>query len=219
MIEDSYIDYSLVSVQIYQHKRRRAFIQKLNNCKNVEVRYLLHGTQIDPISLILTDEFKYTRKAFYGMGVYFTDMIDYVSFYCGGDSLSTRRKLWNKIVPVGNTISCIASEVFYDKDKKHKKYKQNVVELDHFPTYDEIKNNYEKQMVEENGINFIEVETIHGHALESEGDIDASKRKGKFIGNEYVITEMDQILPLYGLTLRRNEYLVVWRDPCFDQEN
>ena len=30
---------------------------------------------------------------------------------------------------------------------------------------------------------------------------------------------MEQILPLYGLTLRRNEYLVVWRDPCFDQEN
>jgi hypothetical protein len=74
-------------------------------------------------------------------------------------------------------------------------------------------------MVEENGINFIEVETIHGHALESEGDIDFSKKKGNFIGNEYVITEMDQILPLYGLTLRRNEYLVVWRDPCFDNEN
>ena len=219
MVENSYIDYSLVSVQIFQHKRRREFVQNLNNCDNVEARYLLHGTQIDPISLILTDEFKYTRKSFYGMGVYFTDMIDYVSFYCGGDSLRTRRKLWNKIVPVGNTISCIASEVFYDINKKHKIYKQNVVNLDHFPTYDEIKRDYEDQMVEENGINFIEVETIHGHALESEGDIDSSKQKGNLIGNEYVITEMDQILPLYGLTLRRNEYLVVWRDPCFDQEN
>jgi hypothetical protein len=219
MIENSYIDYSLVSVQIYQHKRRREFVQNLKNCDNVEVRYLLHGTQIDPISLILTDEFKYTRKAFYGMGVYFTDMIDYVSFYCGGNSLSTRRKLWNKIIPVGDTISCIASEVYYDINKKNKIYKPSVVELDHFPTYDEIEKDYKEQMVEENGINFIEVETIHGHALESEGDIDFSKKKGNFIGNEYVITEMDQILPLYGLTLRRNEYLVVWRDPCFDNEN
>ena len=74
-------------------------------------------------------------------------------------------------------------------------------------------------MVEENGINFIEVETINGHALKSEGDIDSSKKKGKFIGTEYVITEMNQILPLYGLTLRRNEYLVVWRDPSFGTKN
>ena len=120
MIENSYIDYSLVSVQIYQHKRRKDFIEKLKDCPSCEVRYLLHGTQIDPISKILTDEFKYTKKAFYGLGVYFTDMIDYVSFYCGGNSYSSRRDLWNKIIPVGNSISCIASEVFYDKDKKKK---------------------------------------------------------------------------------------------------
>jgi len=219
MIENSYIDYSLVSVQIYQHKRRKDFIQKLKGCPNSEVRYLLHGTQIDPIAKILTDEFKYTMKAFYGMGIYFTDMIDYVSFYCGGNSLSNRRDLWGKIIPVGEAISCIASEVFYDKDMKNKIYKANVVELDHFPTYEEIKNNYEDLMVEKNGINFIEVETMHGHAYKSEEDIDAERKKGRFIGNEYVITEMEQILPLYGLTLKRNEYLVIWRDPCFDKKN
>jgi len=219
MIENSYIDYSLVSVQIYQHKRRREFLQSLQSCDNVEVRYLLHGTQVEPISLILTDEFKYTKKAFYGMGVYFTDMIDYVSFYCGGNSLSSRRDLWNKIIPVGKTISCIASEVFYDKTKKHKIYNYIYEELDHFPTYKELEEKYKDKMVEENGINFIEVETIHGHVIESEKDIDSSKKKGELIGTEYVITEMSQILPLYGLTLRRNEYLVVWRDPCFAKEN
>jgi hypothetical protein len=219
MIENSYIDYSLVSVQIIQHKRRREFVQDSNNCDNCEARYLLHGTQVDPISMILTDEFKYTRKAFYGMGIYFTDMIDYASFYCGGDTLSTRRDLWNKIIPVGKTISCIASEVFYDKNRKHKIYQPSVVELDHFPTYEEIKRDYKDQMVEENGINFIEVETINGHALKSKEDIDSAKKKGKFIGTEYVITEMNQILPLYGLTLRRNEYLVVWRDPSFGTKN
>ena len=221
MIENSYIDYSLVSVQIYQHKRRKDFIQKLKDCPGCEVRYLLHGTQIDRIAKILTDEFKYTMKAFYGMGIYFTDMIDYVSFYCGGNSLSNRRDLWGKIIPVGEAISCIASEVFYDKDKKNKIYKkkENVKILDHFPTYEEIKNNYENLMVEKNVINFIEVETIHGHTFKSEEDIDAERKKGRFIGNEYVITEMEQILPLYGLTLKRNEYLVIWRDPCFDKKN
>ena len=148
MMENSYIDYSLVSVQIYQHKRRKDFVEKLNDCPNCEVRYLLHGTQIDPISKILTDEFKYTRKAFYGLGVYFTDMIDYVSFYCGGDSYLSRRDLWNKIIPVGNTISCIASEVFYDKDKKTNKRKLNPIYFDDFPTYEEMKRKYKDQMVE-----------------------------------------------------------------------
>ena len=221
MIEKSYIDYSLVSVQIYQHKRRNEFLQKLKDCPGCEVKYLLHGTQIDPISKILTDEFKYTKKAFYGLGVYFTDMIDYVSFYCGGDSYSNRRDLWNKIIPVGKAISCIASEIFYDKDKRHKIYKQKTIKFKDFPTYEEMKSNkeYKEQMVEKNGINFIEVETIHGHTLETEEGIDIARKKGRFIGNEYVITEMEQILPLYGLTLKRNEYLVIWRDPCFSKKN
>ena len=220
MIEKSYIDYSLVSAQIYQHKRRREFVENLRECYNPEARYLLHGTQVEPISLILTDEFKYTRKAFYGMGIYFTDMIDYVSFYCGGDSYGTRRDLWNKIIPVGNTISCIASEVYYEKGKKNKIYElMDPIILDHFPTYEEIKRDYKDQMVEKNGINFIEVETINGHALKSKEGADSAKKKGKFIGTEYVITEMKQILPLYGLTLRRNEYLVVWRDPSFGIKN
>jgi len=29
---------------------------------------------------------------------------------------------------------------------------------------------------------------------------------------------MEQILPLYGLTLKRNEYLIVWRDPSFGKK-
>ena len=209
MIENSYIDYSLVSVYFNPHRRRNGFVEKLNACKNCEAKYLIHGTQIDPISYILTNEFKYPRRGFYGIGVTFTDMIDYASFYCGGNSFSTRRDLWNKIIPVGNTISCIASEVFYDKDKKHKIYQPNVVELDHFPTYEEIKSQYKEHMVEKNGINFIEIETMFGHALRSEENIDETKKKGILIANEYVITEMEQILPLYGLTLKRNEDLIV----------
>ena len=218
MIKNSYIDYSLVSIYFNPHKRRKEFVENLNDCQNCEARYLLHGTQIDPISYILKDEFKYTRKAFYGMGIYFQDMIDYVSFFCGGDSYANRKDLWNKIIPVGNTISCIASEVFYDKDKMCKIYRPNVVILNHFPTYEEIERNYEEYMVEKNGINFIEVESIYGQALESEEEIDSVKKKGRFIANEYVITEMEQILPLYGLTLRRNEYLIVWRDPSFGKK-
>jgi len=212
MIENSYIDYILVSVYFNPHRRRKEFVENLNVCKNCEARYLLHGTRIDPISYILTTEFKYAKEAYYGMGVYFTDMIDYMSFYCRCINYGS------KIIPVGNTISCIASEIFYDKDKKHKIYKPENVILDHFPTYEEIIRHYKDKMIEKNGINFIEEETITGIALESEEALDIARKNGKFIGNEYVITEMEQILPLYGLTLKRNEYLVVWRDSSYGKK-
>ena len=91
-IEESYFDYSLIGVSIYQQENRKKFIQDLNNCENHEVKYLFHGTQIDPISKIITTGFLYTRKAFYGMGIYFSDMLDYISFYCGGETYEDRRK-------------------------------------------------------------------------------------------------------------------------------
>ena len=205
MVENSYIDYSLVSVQIYQHKGRKEFVENLKKCDNVEARYLLHSIPVDHRFDL--------RRAIYGIGVTFTDMIDYASFY------ANYSYLWNIIIPVGNTISCIASEVFYDKEKKHKIYHQpKIVELDHFPTNKELKEKYEDLMVEKNGINFIEVETKSRRALESEEDIDFAKKNGRFIANEYVITEMEQTLPLYVLTLKRNEYLIVWRDPSFGKK-
>ena len=40
-----------------------------------------------------------------------------------------------------------------------------------------------------------------------------------FIGNEYLITDKSQILPLYGITLKRVEYLVIWRDINFGKKN
>ena len=36
-------------------------------------------------------------------------------------------------------------------------------------------------------------------------------KNGEFIGKEYVITEKEQFLPLYGITLKRNEYLIICR--------
>ena len=40
-----------------------------------------------------------------------------------------------------------------------------------------------------------------------------------FIGNEYLITDKDQILPLYAITFKRVDYLVIWRDYNFNNEN
>jgi hypothetical protein len=123
-----------------------------------------------------------------------------------------RRRPFGNTVPVGKTFSILGTFVFYDKEKIKNIYDlSNFVELDHFPTYEEIKQKYKDKMVEKNGVNFVQVEIQHGQAYKDETSIQSAKSKGKFIGNEYVITEKEQMLPLYGLTLKRNEFLVILR--------
>ena len=219
-LEASYFDYSLVALSIYEQKNRKNYIEGMNHCPNLVVRNLFHGTQIDPLSKIITNGFLYTRKAFYGMGIYFSDMLDYVSFYSGGKDFKTRRKNFNSILPVNETFTCVSAEVYYSKDKKKDIFDWSfwVETLDHFPTYEEICSKWKDKMVEKNGIHFARVEPLQGQVIKKK-DIVNDTKKGKFIGTEYVITEMDQILPLYGLNFKRNEYLVIWRDNHFQGQN
>jgi len=214
-------DYSLISLAILEKEEEdeEEYKSKRDACPNIIKRILYHGSQIDPISKILTDEFKYSRKAFYGMGIYFSDIIDYIAFYCGGTGINNRRKNFGNIVPVHSAFSFIASEVFYDKNKfrQIKDMSLYVPELDHFPSYEELKQKYHEKMIEPNGIHFIRVND-EGDAL-TEKDFFDKKNKGQFLGNEYAITEKYQIFPIYSLTVKRNEYFVLWRDPNFKGEN
>ena len=219
-LRNSYFDYSVISMILYEKSRRKKYLNERKKCPNCHKRILFHGTQVDPISKIITTEFKYTRKAFYGMGIYFSDMLDYIGFYAGGNDYNTRRDNFGKILPVNQTFSCIASEIYYNekKLKKINDFSLHVPELSDFPTYEYIKKNFPKQMVVKNGIHLAKVEPSQGQVLEEES-IPQEEKKGSFIGNEYVITEMDQMLPLYGLTLQRNEFFVVWRDNHFGNNN
>ena len=219
-IEKSYFDYSLIGLSLYEQNNKRRFIESMNKCPNLVVKYLFHGTQIDPISKIITNGFLYTRKAFYGMGIYFSDMLDYVSFYAGGKDYNSRRENFGSVLPVNSIFSCVSAEIYYSQSKKRDVYDFSlwVDTLDHFPTYEEIKRDYSDKMVEKDGIHFAKVEPYQGRVRKRE-EIVQDAKKGKFMGNEYVITEFDQILPLYGLTFRRNEYFVVWRDNHFKGNN
>ena len=164
-IEKSYFDFSLISLSLYQHERRQSFLEALKNCSNTEIKCLFHGTQVDPISKILTSDFKYAKKPLFGMGVYFTDKLDYASFYAGGKTFDDRRENFGRINSVGETISCIASAVYFDKDKKKFIYNNDLTipELKDFPTYDEIKEKYKDKMVEEYGVHYVRVEAYDGH--------------------------------------------------------
>ena len=219
-LKNSYFDYSVISMALYEKSRRKKYLKERQKCPNCIKRVLFHGTQIDPISKIVTNEFKYTRKAFYGMGIYFSDMLDYIGFYAGGTDYDTRRDNWCKIIPIQKTFSCVAAEIYYDEKKLKNIYdfSLRVPNLDHFPTYEEIESKYKKKMVVKNGIHLAKVEPSRGQVVE-EINIPIEEKKGNFIGNEYAITEMDQMLPLYGLTLQRNEYFVVWRDNHFGKKD
>ena len=172
-IEDSYFDYSLIGVSIYQQENRIKFVKDLNKCKNHVVKFLFHGTQIGPIAKIITTGFLYAKKAFYGMGVYFSDMLDYVSFYCGGKTLEERRENFGKTIPVNDTFSCVATEIFYNNDRKKDVYGYNyyVEELDHFPTYEELKEKYSDKMVEKDGIHFAKVESQNAMFLRTQNPL------------------------------------------------
>ena len=219
MIENSYFDYSLIGITIVQHYRANNFLKNLQACDNSKIKFLLKGTQVEPISKILTSDFKYSKKAFYGMGVYFSDLIDYMSFYSEISQMGEKTN-WGKILPPGKTISCVGAIIYYDKSKKKFIYDNRyfVPYINEFPTYDFLLKNYKEKMVEKNGIHIAMVEPIEGHVLK-EKEIKKTRKEGRFIGTDYVITEMDQILPLYGLTLRRNEYFILWRDSNFSKEN
>ena len=44
-------------------------------------------------------------------------------------------------------------------------------------------------------------------------------RYNRFIGNEFCITDKNQILPLYGIPFRRIKFLVIWKDYNFNLNN
>ena len=219
-IENSYFDYSLINLSVYQQTKRNDYLQAMNNCPNLEKRYLFHGTQIDPIAKIITNGFLYSRKPFYGMGIYFTDMLDYVAFYCGGTDFDSRRFSFGQIVPVNSTFSCVGAEVFYSSGRITNIFDFNlyVEDLKDFPTDEELKSIYKDKCVEENGVHIAKVEPNQGQVRTTK-EIIEDKQRGRFIGTEYVITEKSQILPLYGLTFKRNEYFVLWKDPNFACQN
>ena len=165
--------------------------------------------------ILLQRDFFIQENHFKGMGVYYSDMLDYISFYARNETFTSLKKNFGKVIPLGITFSLVGTIVFYNKEKKKDiyDYRYYHLELDHFPTYEEILSNYPDKMVEKNGIHFSKVNPYGGHVYNREElELDSSQRKGAFVGNEYVITEKEQFLPLYGVTLKRNEYLVIWKE-------
>ena len=113
--KESIFDYSIISMIIIERQDFNKFEEERNKCPNRIDKLLFHGTQIEPISCILTDLFRRSENSGYqhGKGVYFTDTLDYCWYY-GGDVNNRNNK--NKIPNIDDKFTLIASCTYYNKN-------------------------------------------------------------------------------------------------------
>ena len=183
----SIFEFSVISLVVIEREDFEKFENEREKCPNRIDNILYHGTSIEPISCILTEQFKKSVDRHYqhGKGVYFTDFLDYCWFYGGVESNRSNK---NKIPSIYDTFTLIACSIYFDKKKFRK-----VNDYKYTPKKNEINFAYA-------GANF---ETLINPDF------------NKFVGTEYIIWDLDQICPFISAKLKRNEYCVIWRDNNF----
>ena len=189
-MQESIFEFSVVSLIIIERENFEKFEKEREKCPNRVDKILYHGTSVEPISCILTDQFKKSVDRHYqhGKGVYFTDFLDYCWFYGGAEGNRVNK---NRIPQLNDTFTLIACSVYYDE----KGYRKVI--------------NY-KYTPKKNEINF----AYAGAHFETLINPDFKR----FVGTEYVIWDLDQICPFISAKLKRNEYCVIWRDNNFSSK-
>ena len=191
-----------------------------NKCENCVTKFLYHGTKIEYSSSILSDNFRVGKDCWYGLGIYFTDQLEYARYYWDG------WKCINEIPKMNESFSLIASEIFYDEKKFKHIYDYNyAIKLNDFPKDEEIFGKHLKKTVEKNGVHFADVEGKGTKVITQDEKILLFNGNNKelspklFRGREYVVTYKEQIFPTYGLTFQRTDFCIIWRDNHFPKGN
>ena len=204
-LKHSYFEYSISGIQLLNIFDNKEYFRHYENCPNKEVKYLFHEIQINPQNEMNNNNLlKYSKKPFFGMGIYFTNKIDYVSYI--------REKNMFK-----ESFSCNISQIYYNKNLKQniKDYKYYTKELPQNPTYEEINNKYPNKKVIKNGIHIVKVKADSRQII-SDDEIIKKNINTNFVANEYIITEKEQILPLFNIDFKKNDKLIIWRDPSYN---
>ena len=202
-------DYSLVTLNVLERDNPEEY--KSRRKDNMIIYNLYHTSNISPESSKIEDELKYPKNL--RCAITLTDSIDYLA--CNLNRSDNNK---GKIIPINKYFSLMVSQIFYDENKfKEIKNTDDLDknEFDHNPSYNELKLNYKDKIVKQNGIHHIKVKknennnNLNSSIIENE----------KVLGNEYLITEKYQIFPFYNLTLKRNEYFVLFYASDFDENN
>ena len=159
---------------------------------------LFHGTRAWRAIEIVSKQIKEGDKVHQvGKGVYMTDSLDYLRYYADeGEEL--HYSLIDLIPEVGASFNFVVSKIFYHQDKFEYVYDRRKRDLP----------------VESNGIRCA-YDGVYTNVLSKE----SLKNYNHFYAKEFVITDLNQILPLYVVTVKRMEYLVIWRDYNFNNNN
>jgi hypothetical protein len=170
-------------------KERGDYLSEKNKCENRITKILYHGTTKEAAISIVSTQFRDSNHHAIGKGVYFTDLLDYAWNY-------SRTKY--SIPSVGDSFSFVASEIYYDSSKYEFVYDIHTI----------------NDPVQKNG-----VRCCYGYFNGDKVPRGNLERNTKPIGQEYLITDKNQILPLYTVTVKRTEYVIIWRDYNFNSEN
>ena len=207
-LEKSYFEYAISGIQLLSIKDNNQYFEESQKCQNIINKYLFHEIPSN-LDIVNNNILNYSKKPSFGMGFYFTDSLDYLAYKSGNKN--------NKPISVNSSFSCNISQIYYDNNLKKNitdfTYFNN--ELDHFPTYEEINMNYSNKKVVKNGLHFARVKSNSGQII-NENDL-KEKIRNNLIGNEYVITGKEQVLPLFNLDFKINESLIIWRDPTINE--
>ena len=207
-LEKSYFEYSISGIQLLSIKDNNQYFEESKKCQNIINKYLFHEIPSN-LDIVNNNILNYSKKPSFGMGFYFTDSLDYLAYKSGNKN--------KKPISVNSSFSCNISQIYYDNNLKKNitdfTYFNN--ELDHFPTYEEINMNYSNKKVVKNGLHFARVKSNSGQII-NENDL-KEKNRNNLIGKEYVITEKEQVLPLFNLDFKINESLIIWRDPTINE--
>ena len=207
-LEKSYFEYAISGIQLLSINDNNQYFEESKKCQNIINKYLFHEIPSN-LDIVNNNILNYSIKPYFGMGFYFTDSLDYLAYKSGNKN--------NKPISVNSSFSCNISQIYYDNNLKKNitdfTYFNN--ELDHFPTYEEINMNYSNKKVVKNGLHFARVKSNSGQII-NENDL-KEKNRNNLIGKEYVITEKEQVLPLFNLDFKINESLIIWRDPTINE--
>ena len=196
----SIFEYQIVKIYINDRDDYEKFQQDKNNCKidNVEVeteeKLLFHGTDVNTIASILKTFVDIDRNKKYklGKGFYLSDLFEVSWRYRITD-------IDDNIPKIGDSFSVLVCDTFYARDKIdhcHKKIWKDILIPPYHLRIAKVKADTDEVISEEELIGYT-----------------------GYIQNEYLISHREQVIPLYGICLRRVEHLIIWRDNNFDESN
>lgn len=213
--KDSIFEFFINEFVLVDNKNSNEYFESIKQCPNCKRKILIQGTKKHHAANIVENNFVIGRDNWYGIGTYFSEQLDYVTYY-------TNNKSFGKIPKVGETFPIAGAEVYYDSSKfKQIYYYSYQYIFSNLPTSADIQEHVEK-VIEKNGIHYIEVEGKNTYAINDKGKvlvkgINETKNLSKdvYIGREYAVTERSQILPIFSFSMERVEYCIIWRDNNF----